>query len=789
MSQTRPTGPAQARTAVLVLNHDGREHLDDCLASLGASDVFVPGRPGQPVDPARRDEIWLVDNASTDGSVAHVRRRFPWVNVIEGEGNLGFPAAYNRAAAMSDAEYLVFLNNDVRVRPGWLTAMHEVRLQHQDSRAIAARIMSWDGSKIDFAGADTFFTGHAWQRDLGEPAGDRVFRETRLLFGCAGALLVHRETFIAIGGFDPDYFSFFEDVDLGWRAALLGYPTWFAPEAVVLHKHHGSWAQEPALRVLFLTERNALFNVFKNYHADRMGVLLLVSAALTFLRAWYAADALRVLGKPLVTSEAIAHLLALGDFLHLEGHMRVRRKRVQSDRRVSDEEVLPLFGTFGSPPTGLGDEYRAVMARLRDGAGIADDRVGGPWTPAVNGAAEEAALLLAGVCSFAAGARFRPREFFAAGWEPDWEHRVPAETAKALADVAAALARLADAGISEASLESLRRELNAVSPAPGKRTAGPSVRRLGHPEILEGVPEPTGVSVIVRTKDRLEFLRRALASVAAQGYPHLEVVVVNDGGQDPSPILAEFVTLPFVLVSFPESVGRSRAAQAGLEHATLEYVAFLDDDDELLPGHLASLVSAIGVTGAAAACCDVEWRREEPDGSGGFRVVDSTVFEGNFDPSRMLFEGTIPMMAVLVRRELALEAGGFDPGLEYFEDWDLWLRLSRRTRFVHAPGVTAVYHVCPVLQHGAGTSGNHRWPALARLFDKYRDTIRGTDWARFYRAHVEGTREKLKATEGAVASREQEVAELREAAARLDVIEHSLGWRTFRLVRRLLGRR
>src|SRR5512136_73785 len=380
VSEPKPTGPAPARTTVLVLNYNGREHLDECLGSLGAQDVFIPGWPGQPRDEAARDEVWLIDNASTDGSIGHVTERFPWVRAVEGEANLGFSRAYNRAAAMCGSEYVVFLNNDTRVGPDFLTSLHRARAAHPEARAVAARIMSWDGTRIDFAGADTFFSGHSSQRGFGEEAGTREFAEAPLLFGCACGLMFDRETFIGIGGFDPDYFSFLEDVDLGWRATLLGHPTWFAPAAVVRHKRHGSWAEEPPALVRYLTERNALFTVFKNYDQERIGVMLLTSAALTFLRAWSSSDSLRNLGRPFVSTGAIAHLLALADLSGFVPSLRQRRKRIQSDRRRTDQEILPLFGAFASPPMALeGEEYRSRLRALLSTAGITDDSVGGPF--------------------------------------------------------------------------------------------------------------------------------------------------------------------------------------------------------------------------------------------------------------------------------------------------------------------------------------------------------------------------------------------------------------------------
>jgi GT2 family glycosyltransferase len=787
VSEGKSGGLAPARTTVLVLNYNGREHLEECLGSLGTQDVFVPGWPGQPREAAARDEVWLVDNASTDGSAELVAEKFPWVRVVGSDSNLGFSRAYNRAAAMCGSEYVVFLNNDARVGPEWLSTLHGARQAHPEAKALACRIMSWDGTRVDFAGADTFFSGHAWQRGLGEEAGDRPFSDCPLLFGCAGALLFHRETFIGVGGFDPDYFSFFEDVDLGWRAALLGHPTWFAPDAVVFHKRHGTWAGQPASRITYLTERNALFTVYKNYHAERMGVLLLLSAALTFLRAWWSTETLRD-GRAFASTQTIAHLLALADLSAFVPVLRQRRKRVQGDRRRADYDLLPLFGALASPPSVLGERYRVAFDVLLAAGGIADDAIGGPWPESVNTAAEAAALQLAGACAAGIGRRFGGGPFLAEGWEPDWEHPISPAEARALAEVHAALEGFAASGVTLESVAGLRESLRGIDHGDGGRREARTVRRFGAPHTAAGqAADMPSVSVVVRTKDRHDALRRALASVAAQDYPRLEVVVVNDGGEDPASVLAEFENaLEIFLVNYPDSRGRAAAAQAGLEAATAEFVNFLDDDDELRPGHLSTLVGAIVNEGVRVAHSDVECVTEEPDGAGGYRVTGRTVFGGELDRSRLLFESTIPIMAVLMDRRLALAVGGFDPGLDYFEDWDLFLRLAKRTRPVRCPAVTATYHVCPALQHGTGVAGSHRWPALARLFDKHREEIGGKDWAVFYGTQVEPTRQRLRAAEERVVELEPQVEDLKQ---HLNVIENSFGWKFYQSLRKLLGRR
>lgn len=614
---------ASTRTTVMVLTFNGSDHLEGCLDSLGRLDVFVPGSPGRPADPASPDEVWVVDNASTDGSVGLVRSRFPWVRVVPSDTNLGFSRAYNRAAAMAASESVVFLNDDMRVDPGFLSVLHATRGRHPEAKAVAARIMNWNGSRVDFEGADTFFTGHAWQRGLGEPAEGRSFRESRLLFGCAGALLVQRAGFLGIGGFDPDYFSFFEDVDLGWRLALAGDETWLAPEAVAFHKHHGSWGRQPVIRISYLTDRNALFTTFKNYHDDRMGVMLLIAAALTFLRGCSSAGALHDRGRPFLSSIAIAHMLALADLsAHLPG-LRRRREQVQATRRRSDEEILPLFGAFASPPAYLGEGYLAAVRGLCEAAGITDRDPGGPFPPEINAEAREIAVMLAETCARYVGETYPSRSFVSAGWEPDWEHEIGPLAARVLSDVRWALTGFAATRITAESLHALREVLEyagqegavPVLPAPALRSFGETVATAGGPERF-------AVSVVIRTKDRPDSLGRALRSVAAQTLLPAEVVVVNDGGADPSPVLAGFSDrFPVALVGFPASIGRSRAAQAGLEAATGTHVLFLDDDDDLRAEHLRTLADAIADEGVRAAYTDVECVAEEKDGTGATRTV------------------------------------------------------------------------------------------------------------------------------------------------------------------------
>lgn len=762
---------AGARTAVLVLNWNGRRHLDSCLGSLAALEGSAPGRPGTPRELACRDEVWLVDNGSTDDSLEFVRSRYPSVRILALADNLGFPAAYNEAAARCPAEWLVFLNNDTVVDPGWLSTLHRAAVAHPAAWAFSSLIVSWGGDHIDFAGADTFFTGHAWQRGLGEPLAGRSFAEVPLLFGCAGALMVRRSTFLEVGGFDADYFSFFEDVDLGWRAALLGHDTWLAADAVVRHQQHATWGARPMAHTRFLCERNALLNLLKNLGEDRMGVVVLAAAALTVLRAWASTGALRLAGRASLSTDAVAHLLALADLPPRLDGILTRRLGVQGRRLRTDAELAPRFGDLAHPPTVLGEEYRRPLSHVVASLGFGAGDWGRTWSAELNVSALGAARAVLEACAALTRDNFNADRFLAADCEHDWEHPVDDRAARGVRALADAATRFAAAGPSPESVAALRSVATSL-------TAGrtPSVS-LPPPSPVVSGPARTGplmVSMVVRTKDRRELLHRALTSLAVQTRAPDEVVVVNDGGADVGDELSRFADrIALITLTFPTGVGRTRAAQAGLEAAAGRFVGFLDDDDELYPDHLEALLATAARTGARVVFGDVECVEHASDGP-----VRRTIFTGPSDPVRLRFENTIPLIAVLMERDAALAAGGFDPETPFFEDWDLLLRLAQRETFAHSQRVTARYHVAPALGSGGGLTGADRWPALAAVFDRHRDTIRGTDWARFYRHYLEPLRIRLRDVEERLGDLEPQIESFR--ASRLHRVA---AW-----IRRRLGR-
>ncbi len=234
---------AGAPVTVAVVSWNTRELLARCLESLSAE--VARGRA----------EVWVVDNASSDGSPELVAERFEWVRLIASKENLGFGRAINLVVRQSSSDWLACANADIALRPGALEALLEAGARDPGAGAVAPRLMLPDGSTQHSVFAfptipySVLLATGAFR--LSSPIADRLAfvghwdteRARRVPWSIAAFLLVRRSAWEEVGGFDERQWMYAEDLDLGWRLRQAGWATRYEPRAAVEHESSASTSQ------------------------------------------------------------------------------------------------------------------------------------------------------------------------------------------------------------------------------------------------------------------------------------------------------------------------------------------------------------------------------------------------------------------------------------------------------------------------------------------------------------------------------------------------------------------
>jgi len=245
------------------------------------------------------------------------------------------------------------------------------------------------------------------------------------------------------------------------------------------------------------------------------------------------------------------------------------------------------------------------------------------------------------------------------------------------------------------------------------------------------------VSLIVRTKDRPDLLGNALRSVCQQTYANIELVVVNDGGKDVEDMVRELCEdIPAIYIAHESNRGRSAAANTGLKAAKGDYVNFLDDDDILYPKHIETLITWISLKRVDVAYSSVlSVYFDTPPYLTEHCKKDELIYNIGFDPERILFQNYIPLMSVMFKKKNLDKTGLFDEDLSVFEDWDLWIRMSRHFTFSHVDEVTAEYR----FYGSESIVQSHRQKYeydknQAKIFDRTIPYLNGNLWIKFLKS-------------------------------------------------------
>lgn len=309
--------------SIVIVNFNGRELLRQCLLTL--LDTDYPNF-----------EVVVVDNASTDGSVAEVEGSFgsvPHVRLVKNSENVGHAEGCNIGARMTGGRYIVFLDSDTEFRAeNWLWEL--VRVMESDESvglAQAKLVLAEDNGCLDYVCVAVDALG-TWAATYG--LKEDGFKENfEILAASSGCCIVRREVFDEVGGFDSDYFIYDDDTDLSLRARLLGYRVLLVPSALVIHR--GGVLRGLNSKTLFHSSKNRVRTALKNYELRNVWWRFSVLSFFTFI----VSVGFVILGK---SDEAKATFRGL--LSPVKDFRRIWRKRLllQSKRRVRDYELVNM---------------------------------------------------------------------------------------------------------------------------------------------------------------------------------------------------------------------------------------------------------------------------------------------------------------------------------------------------------------------------------------------------------------------------------------------------------------
>ena len=267
------------KVAIVILNWNGEKMLRKFLPSV--------------IEHSSQAQIYVADNASTDGSMELLRTQFPMVKTIVLDRNWGFAEGYNKALAQVDAEYYILLNSDVEATPQWLDLLVDFMDNNKDVAACQPTLLS-DAKRdmFEYAGADGGFIdryGYPFCRgrifDVVEQDEGQYDDICDVFWATGACLLIRSEDYWKAGGLDGRFFAHNEEIDLCWRLRLLGRRICCNPMSYVYHVGGGTLPKGNP-RKTYLNFRNNLTMLYKNLPQDELRKVMRVRWLLDYVAAW-----------------------------------------------------------------------------------------------------------------------------------------------------------------------------------------------------------------------------------------------------------------------------------------------------------------------------------------------------------------------------------------------------------------------------------------------------------------------------------------------------------------------
>lgn len=310
--------------SVIIITWNSKKHLTNCLDHL-LNQIFVGF------------EVILVDNGSEENILDELQEKYTSLDlhINKLSSNFGFAVANNIGAHPTRGKWIALLNADAYPEPEWLERLLHAAEQNPEYSSFSSRQIQYNAPHLlDGAGDAYHISGLAWRNSYKLPSKTYGLEQKEVFSPCAAAALYSREEFLKVGGFDEDYFSYFEDVDLGFRLRLSGAKCLYVPEAVVHHVGSASTGKRSDFSVYY-GYRNMIWTFVKNMPAPLFWIFLPLHISAILFFAGY----LTLRGQGKVIWKAIF------DAIRGLPKMIKKRKSIQKNKKIKSGELLKVMSS------------------------------------------------------------------------------------------------------------------------------------------------------------------------------------------------------------------------------------------------------------------------------------------------------------------------------------------------------------------------------------------------------------------------------------------------------------
>jgi len=303
------------RVSVIIVTWNALHHLKTFLPSVVKSNYSD-------------FEIVIADNASSDGSVEWVKQTYPNVKIARMDRNYGYCGGNNRGAEAASGDIFIFLNNDVKVDPDWISPIVTRFRSDSGIAVVQPKLRSFkEPLKFEYAGAAGGFLdkhGYPYCRgrlfDTVEPDSGQYDKAMPIFWASGAAFCIRRDVFFTASGFDEDFEFHMEEIDLCWRIQSLGHSVWYEPKSVVYHLGGGSLPPSNP-RKLYYNYRNNVAMLIKNLPTNRLLPVLL--------------------GRNFLDQVAMLRMLFKGEFASFQAMMRAEWRSLFDIRKNMRKRLPP----------------------------------------------------------------------------------------------------------------------------------------------------------------------------------------------------------------------------------------------------------------------------------------------------------------------------------------------------------------------------------------------------------------------------------------------------------------